>query len=78
MNKLVEKEIYLAFEEATKRNVKMILDHTNETRRMVRKLETQVDKLQRRMLAREKTIENLQKQIQDLRRQIQRGGTTDN
>ena len=58
-----ELDLRKAFEETTIRNVSMIQDFSNDTRRLVRKLEEKVQSLQNNLMAETKKNQQLQQQI---------------
>lgn len=70
------KEVYMAWEEATKRNVQMILDHSNETRRLTKELEDKVLKMDEQIRIQNTTIEQLRNQLAVIQAKIYVGGSS--
>ena len=71
----MEKEIYMAWEEATRRNVKIILDHSNETRRLTKKMEVKIIQLEEQIRIQNTTIEDLRKMLLNVQQKIYSGGS---
>jgi len=70
-----ERELKQAFEEVTTRNVKAILQHSNETRILVRELEKKVVLLEGNIREQNKEIEALKKQLANVQTKVFSGGT---
>ncbi len=70
-----DKEVILASEEVTRKNVLAGIQHGNETRRLFRELEIRFEELQTLVLDKDKRIDELQMQISNLRRDFYAGGT---
>ena len=69
------KEIYKAFEDVTKKNIKMILDHSNQTRKNVTDLENKVEQLNEQIRIQNETIEDLRKLLVNLQIRVYSAGT---
>lgn len=69
------KEIYKAFEETTTRNIKMILDHSNQTRKNVKDLENKVEQLNEQIRIQNEIIENLRKLLVNIQVRVYSAGT---
>jgi len=70
-----ELELKKAFEETTTRNVKMILDHSNETRRLVLILEQKILTIEQSIQIQNEKLEFIKKLLADLQGIIYKGGT---
>lgn len=70
-----DKELRKAFEETTNRNVKMILDFSKETRRLVRELSEKVDDIQKKDQGKGLEIDGLRKQLTAIQVRLYTGGT---
>lgn len=70
-----EKEVRMAFEEVTTRNVKAAIDFSNETRRMVKDLEIKVKHFEELSIEKDKEIKVMKEQISSLQQKLYRGGT---
>ncbi len=70
-----EKELRLAFEEVTTNNVKAVVDHSNETRKIVRELEDKLNSLGDLIRNYDTTIDLLKQQITHLQMKMFSGGT---
>ena len=70
-----EKELREAFEQTTTRNVKAVVDHSNETRRLIRQLEENIKRFQNIVLNRERDIELLKKQLANVQTIVFSKGT---
>jgi predicted RNase H-like nuclease (RuvC/YqgF family) len=71
-----EKEIVLASEEVTRRNMQAAVEHGNETRRMVQLIEERVEKLERTIHAQNQLIAQYQTQLASLQQQFYQAGST--
>lgn len=71
----MEKELAKAFEETTTRNVKAILDHSNESRRLVREMQEKHALLERILAEQDKTLEMFKKQLANLQAKMYLEGT---
>lgn len=69
-------EQYRTFEEITTRNVKTTIEFTQETRKMVNALSTEVQRLQKAILNRDAEIMELKKQLAAIQTILFRGGTS--
>jgi len=69
------KEIYKAFEETTKRNIDSVIQHGNQTRIIVRDLESKVQFLQNALASREEDIKQLRVQLASIQMKLFNGGT---
>lgn len=72
-----EREAVKASEEATRRNVQMILDYTNETRKMLLELKTMHDALQEKVIQMNANLNQFRIQIAGLQQKVYAGGTQD-
>ncbi len=70
-----DKEIILASEEITRNNVLAGIEFGNETRKLLRELETRFEELQTMVLDKDKRIDELQGQITNLQQALYAGGT---
>ena len=70
-----EKEQMKAMEEVTRRNVTAAVSHGNETRKLVKDLESKVDQLQRQIRIQDNKIEEINKGLLAIRAKIYQGGT---
>lgn len=70
-----EKEVRKIFEDMVTDNVKRVVEHSNETRNIVRELEKKVERLERVTLAQNETIEQLRNQLAAVQTIVFRGGT---
>ena len=70
-----EKELKKAFEETSTRNIKAILEHSNETRKLTRNLEEKVTKLEEIIIIQNNTIEELRKLLVNVQVKMYSGGT---
>ena len=70
-----DKEIMLASEEVTRRNVQAAVDYSNETRVLVRGLVERVEDLSRMLLTRDQDIALIRQQIAMMQAELYRGGT---
>lgn len=70
-----EKELRKVFEENTTTNVKATVQHSNETRKMVRTLEARIQTLENMILTQNGVIEQLKKQIAFIQQRLYAGGT---
>lgn len=70
-----EKELRLVFEETTTRNVQAMLDHGNETRKLVRELQEKVNKQDETIREQNKVIQAFKLQLANLQMEVYKGGT---
>jgi hypothetical protein len=70
-----DKEIVLASEEATRRNVQACIDFSNETRRIVKAQEEKIDNLQAIIRTRDEDIAQLRLQLSTIQAKVFAGGT---
>jgi predicted RNase H-like nuclease (RuvC/YqgF family) len=70
-----EKELRKAFEETTKRNISAMIEHGNETRKLVRELEEKIQFLQNALQSREEDIKQLRIQLASIQTKLFSGGT---
>lgn len=70
-----ELELRQVFEETTTRNVKAMLEHGNETRRLNRELYTKVETLEKIIAEQNKSIESLKLQLANVQTKLYSGGT---
>ena len=65
-----------ATEDATRKNVNAVVEHSNETRRMLRELEAKYSVLERTVLTQNSLIAQFQSQIGFLNAKVLGGGPT--
>jgi len=70
-----EKELREAFEENITNNVKRVVEHTNETRKMLRSAEEKIERLEKHVISLNQTIEQLRAQLAAVQAIVFRGGT---
>lgn len=70
-----ERELRKAFEEVTTRNVKAILDHNNETRKMVIELINKINTLEGKVREQDGTISQLRMMLSTIQAKVYQGGT---
>ena len=70
-----ERQAVQSSEEATRRNVQMILDYTNETRKMMLELREMFDALQANVMNMKKEQEQYRLQLANLQQQFYARGT---
>lgn len=70
-----DRELRKAFEETTIRNVKAILSHSNETRKLTKELESKVDQLNEQIRIQNTTIEELRNLLVTIQAKIYIGGS---
>ena len=70
-----ERQAVKSSEEATRRNVQMILDFTNETRKMMLELRELFDVLQNHVMVMKAENEEYRKQLANLQQQFYARGT---
>lgn len=71
-----EKELGVAFEDATRKNVKSVIQHANDTRGIVREMEEKVKRLENNHQAALAQIAELRKQLSILQGRFYSAGTT--
>jgi uncharacterized protein HemX len=71
-----EKELRMAFEEVTTRNVQAAVNYSNETRNIVRQLEQKILHLEELAQAKDKEIAVMRQQIAIIQGKLYNGGTT--
>jgi hypothetical protein len=71
----MEKELLQAFEETSNKNIQMILDHSNESRELVRDMETKVLQLEEQVRIQNKSIEDLRLLLVNVQMKVYSGGT---
>ena len=70
-----EREAVKASEEVTRRNVKMILEFTNETRKMLLELRNMFDVLQGHVMNQKHEVDELRRQLSFVQQRQAAGGT---
>jgi len=70
-----DKELRKAFEETTKRNINAMLEHGNETRKLVKELEEKIQFLQNALQSREEDVKQLRIQLASIQTKLFSGGT---
>ena len=71
-----EKEMRLAFEDVTTRNVQAAINYSTETRKIVRELEKKVDHFEKVIVGKDEVINDLRLQIARIQQQLYTGGLT--
>lgn len=72
---MMEKELRKIFEDTTTRNVEAILDHNNETRRMVNELKAIMVAVEGKIQSNNQDITEIKRQLAKIQSIIFRGGT---
>jgi len=70
-----EKEMRMAFEEVTTRNVKTMITYSTETRQIVRDMQEKVDLVQAQLRQADEKINNLTRQLSIVQAKLYSGGT---
>jgi len=70
-----EKEMRMAFEEVTTRNVKTMIAYSTETRQIVRDMQEKVDLVQAQLRQADEKINNLTRQLSVVQAKLYSGGT---
>lgn len=70
-----DKEIAMAFEETARRNILACIEFSNETRRLVTRLEEKVSSLQATIRARDDELNQLRLQLSTIQARVFAGGT---
>ena len=70
-----ELELRKVFEDVTRQNVQTNIDFSNDTRKLVRELQTEVKALANNVVTQNLIIEELKKQIALLQQKLYSGGT---
>lgn len=70
------KETTLASEETQRRNIVSMMQHGNETRKMVKELGIIIDAVQNRVIAQNEEIKELRRQLAALQQQFYLKGST--
>ena len=68
-------EMRMAFEETTTRNVKATIDYSNETRKIVRKLEEKIKHIEKLSQGKDKEMGDMRLQISSLQQKLYLRGT---
>lgn len=71
-------EVYKAFEEVVRRNVKTTVEFAQTTRKIVRESQQEVNELKQMVTMQNKTIAELRQQITGLLVALHSGGTSNN
>lgn len=66
----MNKEVFKAFEEVVNRNLKTVVAHSNDTRRMLRIQEQKVHHLEKALLKRDEEINNLKMQLSKVQQKL--------
>lgn len=77
MSEAGEKEVGLAFEEATRKNVQAVIEHGNKTREMVQEFETKISTLQNMVVGFREELDNIKKQLALLLGKVYSKGTSE-
>lgn len=70
-----EKELKKAFEEVTTRNVKTVIEYSQETRKGLRSVELKVEKLESELFALRSVMEQFKIQLASVQTKLFSGGT---
>lgn len=70
-----DKEVVLASEEVQRRNINAMLEHGNETRRLVLELKKEVQQMKNQIIIQEKTITELRQLLASVQAKLYQGGT---
>ena len=70
-----EKELKLAFEQTTTNNVRAMLEHGNETRRLLRELEERISLLEGIIRQQDTKFETIRSQLASIQQKVFSGGT---
>jgi len=70
-----EKELRKAFEEVSNRNIKAVLEHSNQTRKMINELKDQVNNFQETLRNFEQKLNEIRKLLTNVQQKIYSGGT---
>ena len=70
-----DREVLKAFEEVTTRNVRAAVEHSNETRNIVRVLESKIEILEGRLQQYEQRFAQIQTQLTTIQARVFSGGT---
>ena len=73
---MTDVNVYKAFEEATRKNITAAVDHGNETRRLQRETEQQVEQFKSMIMSMQQQIQALQQQVAILQARTLGGGPT--
>jgi len=76
MSESGDKEIVLASEEVQRKNIMSMIQHGNESRKMIRELGIIVDALQNQVITQNNTMSQLRHQLATLQQQFYLKGTT--
>ena len=71
-----EKELRQIFEETTTNNVKAVVEHTNETRRMTREFMDKVNGLEALLIQQKQEIDTLRTHLATVQTIVFKGGTS--
>ena len=72
---MLEKELRKAFEQTTTSNVQGILDHSNDTRKMLREVEEKIKCLENIVFTQNSLIDTLRLQLSSVQAKLYVGGT---
>lgn len=75
MNKMSDKEIVLASEDVQRRNIQSCVDHSNETRKIMRKLQENITRMNNNFLTLSQRVDDLTKQLSMIQAKLYAGGT---
>lgn len=70
-----EKELRKVFEDVTTRNVTAVVDHSNETRKLIRELEDKIKSLENMVLNQQQLVAEMRSQLAFVQAKIYAGGT---
>ena len=70
-----DREVVEAFEEVITRNVRSVVNYSDETRKIVRELERHIDILHNQVVGYQERLEQMQSQVAALQAKVYAGGT---
>ena len=73
---MADDSVWKAHEETTTRNVRTAVEHGNESRRLVRELETKVEKLEKQIMLQEQKFNEMKKQLSAIQQKVFAGGSS--
>jgi t-SNARE complex subunit (syntaxin) len=71
-----EKELRQVFEETTRHNVQAVVNYSEDTRKLVKELQTQIEMLQKTVLTQNGLINGFRTQLANIQTTLYAGGTT--
>jgi hypothetical protein len=70
-----DKEIILASEETQRRNITTVIQHGNESRKMIKELGAIIDALQNQVIIQSKQLQQMKMQLAAVQQQLYANGT---